>query len=134
MLPCSEHGHYHHGSQQSNYAHSQHHPHPDANPTPRPRCSIMDLGELTSASLKPIREQCVASLLEYGIGCVTLGVAMGGIDEKPQGRDGTARLQLNPEPAFQQHFVRTFLSTGSAAMVEPMPPAMYSSVIFQGSL
>lgn len=72
MLPCSELGHYHQGSPQSNYAHVQHHPHPDANATPRPNCSIVDLGELNSASMQPIRERSVPSLLEYWIGCMAL--------------------------------------------------------------
>lgn len=66
---CSVHGHYHHGSQQYNYAHFQQHHHgPDANPTSRPRFSIVGLGDLTSTSSKPIRKQCVASLFEYAIG------------------------------------------------------------------
>jgi len=56
----------------------------------------LDLGKLTSASLQPIREQRVLSL-EYGAGSVELGVSMGGIDEIPQGRQGKARLLLNPE-------------------------------------
>lgn len=126
MLPCSEHGHYHHGSQQSNYAHSQRQPPP--NPIPRPRCSILDLGKLTSASLQPIREQRVPSL-EHGIRCVVLGVSMGGIDEIPQGRPGTARLLLNPElpvsSTLSEH--DKFLLRGGAAVVQPVPPALYSS-------
>ena len=103
-------------------------PLPPSDPIPRPRCSVLDLGRLTSAPLQPIREQCVASL-EYGIGRVALGVSMGGIDEIPQGRPGTARLQLNPElpvsSTLSEH--DKFLLRGSAAMVESTPPATYSS-------
>ncbi len=54
---------------------------------------------------------------------------MGGIDEIPQGRPGTARLLLNPElpvsSTLSEH--DKFLLRGSAAMVEPVPPALYSS-------
>lgn len=83
----------------------------------------MNLSELTSASLKPIREQCMESL-EYGIGYVTLGVSMGGIEEIPQGRSGTARLLLNPElpvsSTLSEHDV--FLLRGSDTMLEQTPP------------
>ncbi|KAM3605522.1 uncharacterized protein V6R79_000209 [Siganus canaliculatus] len=91
----------------------------------RPRCSILDLGKLTSASLRPITECCVASL-QYGFSSVALGDSMGGIDEIPQGRPGTARLQLNPglpvSSTLSEH--DKFLLSGRAAMVEPTPPAM----------
>lgn len=100
------------------------------------------LASSTQPPLQPIREQCVASL-EYGIGCVALGVPMGRIDEIPQGRPGTARLLLNPElpvsSTLSEH--DKFLLRGNAAMVELTPPAMYSSSdiqksspIFQSSL
>lgn len=60
---------------------------------------------------------------------MALGVSAGGIDEIPQGRPGTARLLLNPElpvsTALSEH--DKFLLRGSAAMVEPTPPAIYSS-------
>lgn len=53
---------------------------------------------------------------------------MGGIDEIPQGRPGTARLLLNPElpvsSTLSEH--DKFLLGGSAAMVEPTPPAMHN--------
>lgn len=64
------------------------------------------------------------------IGCVALGVSMGGIDEIPQGRPGTARLLLNPELPVSNTLSEhdKFLLRGSAAMVEPMPPAMYRSL------
>lgn len=117
---CSVHGHYHHGSQQYNYAHQQH-PGPDANPTLRPRFSIVDLGDLTSTSSRPIRKQCVASLFEYAIGRVAPGVSMGDIDKTPQGRAGSARLPRKPSTCLSAHFVRTFLLTGTGAMVETCP-------------
>lgn len=56
---------------------------------------------------------------------MALGVSMGGIDEIPQGRAGTTRLLLNPElpvsSTLSEH--DKFLLRGSAAMVEPVPPA-----------
>lgn len=62
--------------------------------------------------------------LEYGIGYVTLGVSMGGIEEIPQGRSGTARLLLNPElpvsSTLSEHDV--FLLRGSNTMLEQTPP------------
>lgn len=127
MLPCSEHSHYHHGSLKSNYAHSQHHPSPPPNPIPRLRFSILDLGKLTSASLQPIRNHFVPSL-KYRIGYVALGVSVGGIDEIPRGRPGTARSLLNPElpvsSTLSEH--DKFLFRGMAS-IEPRHPAIYSS-------
>lgn len=112
VLPCDEHGHYRHGSLRSNYALF----HPNVHPPLCPRCSIADLGELTSASLLPIGEGCVRSLFKNWIGGVALGGCEWGIDETPQGRAGTARLLLNPEPSFQPHFVRTFFRAASTAV------------------
>lgn len=60
---------------------------------------------------------------------MALGVSMGGIDEIPQGRPGTARLLLNPElpvsSTLSEH--DKFLLRGCAATVEPTPTEMYSS-------
>lgn len=57
VLPCDEHGHYRHGFLRSNYALF----HPNVHPPLCPRCSIADLGELTSASPLPIREGYVCN-------------------------------------------------------------------------
>lgn len=61
--------------------------------SPRPHCNQSETVSVPS--------------LEYRIGYVALGVSVGGIDEIPQGRPGTARLLL-PWTACQLHFVWTW--------------------------
>lgn len=67
---------------------------------------------------------------------------MGGIEEIPQGRPGTARLLLNPElpvsSTLSEHDV--FLLRGTDAMVEQTPPCngqvqtpQYTSPIFRAA-
>lgn len=92
VLPCDEDGHYRHGSLRSNYALF----HPNVHPPLCPRCSIADLGELTSASPLPIREGCVQSLFKNWIGGVALGGCEGGIDETPWGESWHSKAAAKP--------------------------------------
>lgn len=71
-----------------------------------------------------------AVIIKDWIGGVALGVCEWGIDETPQGRAGTARLLLNPEPIFQPHFVRTFFIAASTAVRDQHTfPATYNAAV-----
>lgn len=102
-FPCSEHGHYHHGSQQPNYANSKHQtppllPHPK--PILRPRCSMVKLCELTSASPAANQKAMHTIAALRGWSCSFTGLvnaSMGGIDEIILERPGTARFPINSE-------------------------------------